>query len=163
MEENFPCRNNCGKIFYNTNNRNRHENAYCKHKKEYIEQLINTNKLHEESIASMRLTIKNLENQLINTKAKFDKEVIEIRNGFDAELLEAKNKLNNVTEELNQMTNKYILSLEKTTTITTELAKASNETSQITANISGKSMSALNCLRPSKNDGFSNFSAFTMS
>jgi hypothetical protein len=58
---------------------------------------------------------------------------------LETENSELKNKLLQSKDE-------YIASLEKTTTITTELAKSSNETTQITANISGRSMSAINCL-----------------
>ena len=123
MEE-YKCRNGCGGNYFNKYNRNRHEKISCP-------VTIKENKNEKELTNILKFKISEMEKTieiLQNTVIKLENENIQLKN------------------EVIQSKNEHIASLEKTTSITTELAKSSNETTQITANASGKSMSAINCL-----------------
>ena len=130
MEE-FECRKGCGGTYTNKYNRNKHEKISCsitikQQENEKNEYNLQKNKINELEKINNKLEHENT--QLKHENTQLHHEIIQLH------------------QELLQSKNQHIASLEKTTTMTTELAKSSNETTQITANVSGKSMSALNCL-----------------
>jgi hypothetical protein len=144
MDE-FVCRNGCGGSYLNKYNRNKHEKISCPVtiKKNIDEQMQYS--LQKSKIIEFEKNIELLQkdnNILQNMCSKLEIENIQIKN----ELIQFKSENTLLKNEILKSKNDHIASLEKTTILTTELAKANNETTQITANVSGKSMSAINCL-----------------